>query len=51
MRPIAAEDLPRKESSLEQDAVCFGSSVGLVLHDSGVTYFPMLPFAFLRKVN
>lgn len=47
----SVEDFPGEVSSFEQDALCFGSAVGLVSHDSGVTYFPMLPFAFLRKVK
>ena len=47
----AAEDFPGEVSSFEQDALGFGSAVGLVLHDSGVMYSPVLPLAFLRKVK
>lgn len=51
MRPMQLKIFPGRKVPLEQDALCFGSAVSLVLHDCGVTYFPMLPFAFIRKVK
>lgn len=45
----AAEDFPEEVSSFEQDALCFGSAVGLVLHDSGVNVLSYASICLPKK--